>query len=98
MVRVTQQRILSTTYRLTTALTAAIALAALTIPMARAQTLTVLHGFGGESGADGSQPFAGVAESTAPRIMAAATGTASSTVWFVRARDGSCHPSTALGR
>jgi hypothetical protein len=53
MKRATQQRILSTTFHLTTALTAAIALAPLTLSPVQAQTLTVLHGFGGESGADG---------------------------------------------
>jgi hypothetical protein len=45
MKRATQQRILSTTFHLTTALTAAIALAALTLSPVQAQTLTVLHGF-----------------------------------------------------
>jgi len=61
MERATQQRILSTTLRLTTAVAAAIVLAALTIPTAQAQTLTVLHGFSAsENGADGSEPFAGI--------------------------------------
>jgi uncharacterized repeat protein (TIGR03803 family) len=57
MKRATQQPIGSTTFCLTTAVAAMIALAALTIP-AQAQTLTVLHTFTG--GTDGYEPYAGV--------------------------------------
>ena len=71
MKRITQQT-LSTAFRLAIAAATLIALAALSIPLAQAQTLTVLHTFSGQG--DGAEPAVGLTMDAAGNLYGTTSG------------------------